>query len=74
MSEAVENTAEPGAAISQDDSPSINKSTETLDDYVQSKHASIAQACQANDMDILIRLATSAGGLLNDELRRKACT
>lgn len=33
----------------------------------------IARACQSNDVEDIIRLATSEGGLLNDDLRRQAC-
>lgn len=39
----------------------------------EAKHASVTRACQEDDIDSLIRLATSEGGLLNDNLRRKAC-
>ena len=40
----------------------------------QQKLQSIEEACQRLDFDTLVELATSTGGLLTDELRRRACT
>jgi hypothetical protein len=37
------------------------------------KKETIARACQSNDVEDIIRLATSEGGLLNDDLRCQAC-
>lgn len=37
------------------------------------KTATILEACRWKDLESLRKLATSDGGLLNDELRRKAC-
>ena len=37
------------------------------------KAAAILEACKWKDLDSLRKLATSEGGLLTDELRRKAC-
>ena len=37
------------------------------------KRSAISQACQAKDIDKLIRLADSKGGLVDDSLRRAAC-
>lgn len=37
------------------------------------KTLAILEACQWHDIDELRKLATSEGGLLTDELRRKAC-
>jgi hypothetical protein len=38
------------------------------------KAAAIRQACDAGDVEALIGYATSEGGLLDDELRQRACT
>lgn len=38
------------------------------------KREAIRQACQQCDVNALIQYATSSGGLLDDELRRSACT
>lgn len=37
------------------------------------KTADILEACECKDIESLRQLATSEGGLLTDELRRKAC-
>ena len=37
------------------------------------KALAILEACKWKDIDELRKLATSEGGLLNDELRRQAC-
>lgn len=37
------------------------------------KISAITRACQHEDIDELVQLADSAGGLLNDSLRRDAC-
>lgn len=37
------------------------------------KNAAILEACKWKDLESLRKLATSEGGLLTDELRRKAC-
>lgn len=37
------------------------------------KREAIQQACQQRDVGALVQLATSSGGLLDDELRRSAC-
>lgn len=39
----------------------------------QQKLMSIEAACERFDFEALVELATSAGGLLTDELRRRAC-
>ena len=39
----------------------------------EKKQEQIRIACQANDLDALVELATSEGGLLNDSLRQNAC-
>ena len=43
------------------------------DDQLQKKKAQIASACTRSDGDDLTKLATSAGGLLSDRLRKQAC-
>lgn len=37
------------------------------------KTTAILEACKWKDLESLRKLSTSEGGLLNDELRRKAC-
>lgn len=37
------------------------------------KSGQILAACSARDLDALVELATSEGGLLNDSLRQNAC-
>lgn len=39
----------------------------------QQKLKSIEEACERLDFEAIVELATSTGGLLTDELRRKAC-
>jgi hypothetical protein len=39
----------------------------------QQKLKSIAEACERFDFEALVELATSTGGLLTDDLRRRAC-
>lgn len=38
------------------------------------KSAAILRACDAGDVEALVSYATSEGGLLEDELRQRACT
>lgn len=38
------------------------------------KSAAICRACDAGDVEALVSYATSEGGLLEDELRQRACT
>ena len=38
------------------------------------KADAIRQACDSHDVEALVSFATSDGGLLEDELRQKACT
>jgi hypothetical protein len=38
------------------------------------KSAAIRRACDAGDVEALVSYATSEGGLLEDELRQRACT
>lgn len=38
------------------------------------KVAAISRACDTNDVEALVSYATSEGGLLDDELRQRACT
>jgi hypothetical protein len=73
MSKEIDNAADPTFAFSTQGSLHINDNAEAPNGDVRSKHISIVRACQEKDVDRLIRLATSEGGLLNDELRRKAC-
>ncbi len=73
MSKAVDETAEPTLKLSGQGSSQLKDSAAALDGNVQSKHELIARACKENDFDNLVQLATSEGGLVNDELRRKAC-
>jgi TBC1 domain family member 20 len=73
MSTAVDIPARPSCGVSEQVSSQTADSAEAAAANVESKHALIARACEENDIDNLIRLATSEGGLLNDELRRKAC-
>lgn len=73
MSPAFQKIAELACTSPGLPSPQIEDSAEAANGHVESKHEAIARACQGNDIDNLIRLATSKGGLLNDELRRKAC-
>lgn len=53
------------------------KSSQTTQDYPSSideqKKNDILEACNARDIDALVRLATSSGGLLEDDVRRVAC-
>ena len=57
---------------------SLKSSEESLDTQ-QSKKAraekadAIRQACDCHDVEALVSFATSEGGLLEDELRQKAC-
>ena len=46
----------------------------SLTDAVQHvKSARIEEACQHRDLDTLVELARSTGGLLTDKLRQQAC-
>lgn len=50
-----------------------SETTRETPEAQSTKTLAILEACQWNDVDELRKLATSDGGLLNDELRRKAC-
>lgn len=73
MSKAVNNTAEPTSGTSGQSFAQSKAPAEAPIGRIKAKQASIAQACRDNDIDSLIILATSEGGLLSDELRRRAC-
>ena len=73
MSETVDRTAGPTSRSSGQGSSQIEHSADALSRKTESKHVSITRACEESNIDGLIRLATSDGGLVNDELRRKAC-
>lgn len=73
MSEAVDKTAGPDSRSSGQGFSQIEHSADALSRKTESKHGSITRACHESNIDNLIRLATSNGGLLNDELRRKVC-
>ena len=47
--------------------------TQEIPQKHRTKELDILEACKCKDIDELRKLATSEGGLLNDELRRKAC-
>jgi len=49
------------------------QSPPTVDTGKADKADRILRACRENDLSSLITLATSDGGLLNDEIRRTAC-
>ena len=49
-----------------------NTSTTVQDDVLLAKEKFIETACRQHDVPTIIKLATSQGGLLRDELRRKA--
>ena len=53
------------------------EASETHTTYIPEKDnektAAILEACKWKDLESLRKLATSEGGLLTDELRRKAC-
>lgn len=53
------------------------EASETHTTYIPEKDsektAAILEACKCKDLESLRKLATSEGGLLTDELRRKAC-
>jgi hypothetical protein len=73
MSRPADKIAEPNCTISGPGSSQIQDSADARNGDVESKHAAVARACQETDIESLIRLATSEGGLVNDGLRRKAC-
>jgi hypothetical protein len=73
MSKLVDETAGPIFQTAEGSPSHFNDPIHALNGHVESKSALIARACQENDTDNLIRLATSKGGLMNDLLRRKAC-
>jgi phage I-like protein len=73
MSKPVDKIAEPTCTVSGPGSSQTQDSADARNGNVESKHAAVACACQQKDIDNLIRLATSEGGLVNDDLRRKAC-
>lgn len=58
--------------------PAFNLNEESQSDLKEQeermKSNEINQACQQRDTDWLIKLADSSGGLLEDQLRRVACT
>ena len=54
-------------------SMSAYEAGETTDSR-SSKETEVIDACENGDVDSLISLATSNGGLVSDELRRLACT
>lgn len=47
---------------------------DTLSAVLKEKTARISAACRDRDLEALADLATSEGGLVQDELRRRACT
>lgn len=63
-----DNTARPLAPASPDDE------SDTLPEFLKEKISRISAACRDRDLDALAGLATSEGGLVQDELRRRACT
>lgn len=72
-----------GSSVSDADGKPTNLSTEKLEESVESqqkakaraeKSEAIRQACDTRDIETLISSAITAGGLLDDELRRRACT
>jgi hypothetical protein len=73
MSKTVDDAVELGFSDLGPESSHSQDTTDGQNGDVKSKHALIARACQASDIDELIKLSTSKGGLLNDELRQKAC-
>jgi len=73
MSTAFDIPARSSCGVSEQDFSPLVDPAEAVTSNVESKHALIARACEEMDIDNLIRLATSEGGLLNDELRRRAC-
>ncbi|ERF76378.1 hypothetical protein EPUS_07086 [Endocarpon pusillum Z07020] len=72
MSGTVDKTAGPTSRSSGQGSSQIEHSADAPSRETESKHVSITRACEESNIDSLIRLATSDGGLINDELRRKA--
>ena len=53
------------------------QTSQTTEDHPSSlneqKKNDILEACKAHDIDALVRLATSSGGLLQDDVRQVAC-
>lgn len=52
---------------------SSETNTREIPEEASTKTLAILEACKWKDVEELRKLATSEGGLLNDELRRKAC-
>ena len=52
----------------------VNDSLIGIDKEDEGKASEISRACHDRNLDELVHLADSAGGLLNDSLRRIACT
>jgi hypothetical protein len=59
--------------IDKQPAESTPRSPQTLDTSKADKVDRILLACHESDLDTLATLATSDGGLLNDEIRRTAC-
>ena len=53
--------------------PEFGEGTRLNDISQAEKERTITQACEEHNLDELVRLADSAGGLLNDKLRCAAC-
>lgn len=53
--------------------PSESSAMQVSSNGTQQKVKAIEDACKRLDFDALVELATSTGGLLTDELRRRAC-
>jgi TBC1 domain family member 20 len=53
--------------------PTENHQSKEQDDLQREKVERILLACREHDIDVLCDLATSCGGLVNDEIRRAAC-
>ncbi|KAF2837310.1 hypothetical protein M501DRAFT_995892 [Patellaria atrata CBS 101060] len=67
-------TADPTAAHSPDNqsTTSDEKSTESFSEAQSVKVTHIREACLKEDLDALVELSTTSGGLIQDELRRDA--
>lgn len=58
---------------SEQSAPVSRKHSRRSSESGQDKRKSIEEACKRHDFETLVRLATSTGGLLTDELRQQAC-
>lgn len=72
-SEASLSTADEKSTIFLTDQPAESLESQQKAKARAEKAETIRQACDAHDIETLISSATTHGGLLDDELRQRAC-